>query len=236
MRWHDYQENVADFFRELGCEAEVDAQVQGARARHKIDVWVTFSRFGFEHKWVIECKLYSKPVPKEKILALKGVVDDVGADRGILIAEAGCQPGAHAAAQSTNIELLTFTELCGRAKADLLFIVFKKLAERTILLYESIHELFWPEPEPWYSTPRPGVDEEGYRTQSGKLAMLKFKMEQAKLGQFPVVLGATYTPKEKLIVARDLEEVVEKAGKIIEEVENWYKVQEAAVRKLEGES
>lgn len=236
MRWRDYQEDVAKFFRQLDCDAKVDARVQGARARHNIDVWVTFSRFGLEHKWAIECKLYNKPVPKEKVLALKGVVDDVGADRGILIAESGYQPGGHAAAQSTNIELLTFAELRERAKTDLLASVFKKLEERIVLLSESIHELFWPEPEPWYSTPRPGVDEERYWAQSGKLAMLKFKMEQVKLGRFPVVLGATYTPEEKLIVARNLEEVVEKAGQIVEGVEKWYKVQEAAVRKLKDGS
>lgn len=50
MRWRDYQEDVAEFFRELGCDAEVDAQVQGTRASHKVDVWVTFHRFGLEHK------------------------------------------------------------------------------------------------------------------------------------------------------------------------------------------
>jgi len=234
MRWRDYQENVAEFFRHLGCEAKVDARVQGARARHNIDVWVTFSSLGFEHKWVIECKLYNRSIPKEKVLALKGVVDDVGADRGILIAESGCQPGAHAAAQSTNIDLLTLDELRERAKTDMLSHVCSKLEEKILLLQESIHKLFWPEPEPWFSTPRPGVDEYGVWTQTGKLAMLKLTMEQVKLGRFPVVVGATYTPQEKLIVARDLGEFVEKAGQIIEEVEKWANVQEAAIRKLEG--
>lgn len=236
MRWRDYQEDVAEFFRKLGCDAEVDARVQGARANHKIDVWVTFHRFGLEHKWAIECKLYNRPIPKEKVLTLKGVVDDVGADRGILIAESGCQPGAHAVAQSSNIELLTFNELREGAKTDLLFSIFNKLEEKVILLFKSIYKLFWSEPEPWYSTPRPGVNEDGVWVQTGKLSLLKLKMEEVKLGRFPVVVGATYEPQEKLIVAHDLEEFVEKAGHIIEEVEKWFKVQEAAIRKLEGRS
>lgn len=46
-------------------------------------------------------------------------------------------------------------------------------------------------------------------------------MEHVRLGRFPIVLGATYTPREKLIVACNLEEFVEKAGQIIEEVEKW---------------
>jgi len=234
MTWRDYQEDVAEFFRLLGCDAKVDTRIQGARARHKVDVWVTFSRFGFEHKWVVECKLYNRSIPKEKVLALKGIVDDVGADRGILIAESGCQPAAYAAAQSTNVELLTFVELRECAKTDLLSSIFKKLEERTVLLFESIYKLFWPEPEPWYSTPRPGVDEDGVWSQTGKLAMLKLHMEEVKLGRFPVVVGATYTPQEKLTFAHNLEEFVEKAGQIIEEVEKWVKVQEAAIRKLKS--
>jgi len=233
MTWREYQEEAAKLFRQLNCNAKVDARVQGARARHKIDVWVTFSRFGLEHKWVIECKLYNRPIPKEKVLALKGVVDDVGADRGILIAESGCQPGAHAAAQSTNIELLTLAELHERAKMDLLTNVLNKLEEKTILLFELIYELFWPKPKPWYSTPRLGVDENGVWDQGGKISLIKSQIERVKLGRFPVLVGMTRTPREKWIVAHSLEEFVEKAGQIIEEVEKWVKVQEAAIRKLE---
>ncbi|MFC2019313.1 restriction endonuclease [Chloroflexota bacterium] len=234
MTWRDYQENAAKLFTQLGCNTEIDATVQGARAHHNIDVWVTFNRFGLEHKWVIECKLYNRRIPKEKVLVLQGVVNDVGADRGILIAESGYQYGAYDAAQSTNIDLLTLDELRERAKMDLLSNIFYKLEEKTILLIELIHKLFWPEPEPWYSTPRPGVDEDGMWTQVGKLAMLKRNMEQVRLSRFPVVVGATYTPQEKLVFARNLDEFVEKAGQTFEEVEKWAKVQEVAIRKLEG--
>ena len=94
MDWKQYQEETAKFFRSLGCEAEVEAKVAGARAEHSIDVWVRFKRFGLESRWAIECKHWNSSVPKEKVLVLKSLVEDVGADRGILISAAGFQSGA----------------------------------------------------------------------------------------------------------------------------------------------
>ncbi len=49
MRWRDYQENVTALFPELDCDAEVGAQVPGAKSGHKVDIWVTFHRFGLKH-------------------------------------------------------------------------------------------------------------------------------------------------------------------------------------------
>jgi len=233
MTWRDYQEDVAKFFRELGCDAEVDARVQGARASHKIDVWVTFHRFGLEHKWAIECKQYKRPIPKEKVLALKGVIDDIGADRGVLIAESRFQPGATNAALSTNISLLTFTELRELAKTDLLSSVLIKLEDKAERLSDLLMDLFWPEPEPWYSTPRPGVDEEGYFDKHAELRFLIFQLERARKDRFPIPIGATYEPQEKLIFAHNLEELVEWVGPTLEKIEKWVKAQEAAIRNLE---
>ena len=82
--WRSYQKEAARFFRELGCIVETDASVQGARARHDIDVWVRFAHFGIQQAWVIECKLWKRRVHKEKILTVKSIVEDVGADRGVL--------------------------------------------------------------------------------------------------------------------------------------------------------
>lgn len=153
--------------------------------------------------------------------------------RGVLIAEAGFQPAATNAALSTNISLLTFAKLRELAKIDLLSGVLRKIEEKAELLSNLLHELFWPEPEPWYSIPRPGVDEEGYFDKAGELSFLKFKLEQARKGKFPIVIGATYEPREKLIVAHNLKELVEKAGQTLEKIEKWVKEQETAVRNLE---
>lgn len=105
--WREYQEEVAAFFRMQGCNAEVEKIVQGVRAKHEVDVHVTFHRSGIECTWVVECKLWKSKVPKEKVMVLKSIVEDVGADRGIIISEKGFQSGALDAVRDSNITLVT---------------------------------------------------------------------------------------------------------------------------------
>src|SRR5260221_7133744 len=105
--WRQYQVAVAEFFRGRGCTAEVNKSVVGVRATHNVDVFVSFVRNGVLCKWIVECKLWNSKVPKEKVLALKQIVEDVGADRGILFSERGLQPGAHDAARHSNLTLVS---------------------------------------------------------------------------------------------------------------------------------
>jgi hypothetical protein len=108
--WKEYQEETAAFFRRQGCSADVELKVKGVRAEHAVDVYVTFPRHGIKCTWIVECKLWRSRVPKEKVLALKSIVDDIGADRGIIISEEGFQSGAYDAARNTNITLVTSLE------------------------------------------------------------------------------------------------------------------------------
>ena len=108
--WRDYQGAVAEVFRQLGCSAEVDKTVTGARGQHDIDVYVTFEKFGHECRWIIECKLWSRPVPRSHVHTLHNIVQNIGADRGLIFSETGFQSGARTAAQNTNILLQTSLE------------------------------------------------------------------------------------------------------------------------------
>jgi restriction endonuclease len=105
--WREYQEAVAAFFKERGCTASVEARITGARAEHRIDVYVTLRQHGIECRWIVECKLWKKHVEKENVLTLKAIVEDVGADRGIIFCENGFQAGARDATRYTNILLVT---------------------------------------------------------------------------------------------------------------------------------
>jgi hypothetical protein len=111
MTWNDFQEITAQIFRQLGCAAETDKRIDGARSHHDIDVYVTFRSHGFDVKWIIECKYWDTNIPQEKILALRAIVEDVGADKGIVITKTGFQPASILSSNNTNIHLLTFAEL-----------------------------------------------------------------------------------------------------------------------------
>lgn len=103
--WRDYQRAAAKIFRDLGCTVEIGAKIDGARGTHEIDVYVTFIQHGIECHWAIECKLWKTRVKKRNVMEFKGVVDDIGADRGIMFSEKGFQQGALQVARHTNILL-----------------------------------------------------------------------------------------------------------------------------------
>jgi Restriction endonuclease len=119
MKWRDYQEQTAQLFRSLGYQAVTDQQLTGARGKHKIDVVIRFSKHAFSCLWIIECKLWARNVPKEKVLALQSIVEDVGADKGIMLSEKGFQSGCFACASRTNILLSSLSKLRGTHQEDL---------------------------------------------------------------------------------------------------------------------
>jgi hypothetical protein len=129
--WRHYQEETAAAFRRLGFDAVVDYTAQGVRARHDVDVYVSFQQQGIPCTWVVECKLWTARVPKEKVLALKSIVDDLGADRGIIVSEVGFQSGAYDAARGTNITLVTSLdefERTARARAPIAQLTLEETA------------------------------------------------------------------------------------------------------------
>jgi hypothetical protein len=48
-----------------------------------------------------QCKDWNSAIPKEKVLALKSVVEDVGVDRSVLISTAGFQRGLELASKKS---------------------------------------------------------------------------------------------------------------------------------------
>ena len=161
MDWKKYEQQAAEFFRSLGCHVEIGATIKGARAKHKIDVWVVFTRFGIETKWVVDCKFWRKPVTKEKVLALTGVAQDVGADRGVLVSQRGFQAGAVRAAEHTNVTLTSLEDLKRTAQNDLILSALQTLETKAIAVRYGLHELYSSErtgPGSITAKPLPGVD------------------------------------------------------------------------------
>jgi hypothetical protein len=111
MQWSEYQIKAAEFFSSLGLKSEIEYRVEGARGVHVIDVYVAGSYGGIAFNWVVECKAWKSNIPKEKVMVLSSIVQDVGADRGFLLSEVGFQSGALLAARSSNITLTSLADL-----------------------------------------------------------------------------------------------------------------------------
>ena len=64
------------------------------------------------------------------MLALRQIVAEVGADRGILLSEAGFQSVAVEAARLTNVHVTSLLDLRGTASADIIAMRLRELFDR----------------------------------------------------------------------------------------------------------
>lgn len=143
--WRDYQEEAAAFFRSIDLSAETDKTIIGVRTSHDVDVLVKSQHYGFEITWIVECKQWKSPVSKLHVLGLREIVADVGADRGILLSEAGFQRGAKEAASLTNVQVTSLAEMRQTTEQRLDAMHLQDLFDRV----EDCHDRYWNIPKSW---------------------------------------------------------------------------------------
>ena len=123
--WREFQEEVAALFNGIdGCTALVDQSVSCRFGTVQIDVLATFQAapmgdrgHGLEFPVVVECKFWKRKIPREKILVLKAIVDELGAGKGFLVTDVGVQKGvADVVEACPNLEAVTFKELKERLR------------------------------------------------------------------------------------------------------------------------
>jgi hypothetical protein len=129
-----YQVEASEFFQSLGLITKVEADIVGVRGQHRVDVWVTGKIHAFSVQWLIECKDWKSNVPKEKVLALQAIVQDIGADRGFLLSEKGFQAGAVRCATNTNITLTSLQDLRDSTKSYISGAALAEMSRRIAIL------------------------------------------------------------------------------------------------------
>lgn len=113
--------------------------MQGVRTSNNIDVVAKFLALGSEVTWIVECKKWNTAVPQEKAQAFRTVVEDLGVDRGLLVAESGFQSGAHAAVKNSNVHLMTLSQLKKNVRAVLDVVRISDFTARIALA----HHRYW---------------------------------------------------------------------------------------------
>ena len=141
--WSDYQEEAASLFRSMGLDASTNVIIHGVRTKHDVDVLVKSHHAGFDVTWLVECKYWKSPVSKLHVLALREIVADTGADRGILLCEAGFQSGAVEAANLTNVQVTSLENLRSTAGADISAMRLRELYDRV----ETCRAQYWDIPK-----------------------------------------------------------------------------------------
>lgn len=180
--WKDYQEQAAEFFRSLGLEANTDVTIQGVRTKHDVDVLVKSRLYGFSLTWIVECKHWKDAVSKLHVLALREIVSDTGADRGILLSEAGFQSGAIEAANLTNVQVTSLADLNVTAREQI-------SAVRLRELYDSVEQCkarYWeiPKRKRIADDLRPEVGVIGY-SGTQVIEICRDLLSRASLGLYP---------------------------------------------------
>ncbi|GKY88124.1 restriction endonuclease [Sinisalibacter aestuarii] len=210
--WKDYQDNAAEFFRSLGLSAETDVSIKGVRTSHDVDVVVRSKHVGFETLWLVECKLWKSPVSKLHILALREIVHDTGADRGIVLSESGFQSGAVEAANLTNVQVTSLAKLTEETSQDVFAMRLRELFDRM----ETCRETYW-EMDKGYRI------EQGLRPETGGygysaifvMDTCKELLSRAIRGRFPVEPGTI----PAMFFLPDLPATFRSAGEVVEALE-----------------
>lgn len=114
--WEQYQHRAAELLGQLGFTTKVNDPLRAPNGVvHRVDVSARMVVAGVPMLWVTECKLWNRAITKEKVSALKDIVNDLGADRGLLMSEKGFQSGAVRLAATKNITLSSIDELRANA-------------------------------------------------------------------------------------------------------------------------
>jgi hypothetical protein len=120
-QWELYQHQAAELLRELGFTADVNVGIEEPNGTvHAIDVAARRTIAGVDLLWVVECKLWNKPVDIGPVRQLRGLLIDLGADHGLLMSESGFQSGAVMAAREKNITLTSLADLRANAADEIL--------------------------------------------------------------------------------------------------------------------
>ena len=112
--WREFEKLAADIQRQLapGARVETNIKLQGKRSgiERQIDIFVQQTVGQYEIRIIIDCKDYKKPVDVKDIEAFMGMVEDVGANKGAMIAATGFTSTAKQRAKDAGIDLYQLVE------------------------------------------------------------------------------------------------------------------------------
>jgi hypothetical protein len=228
--WSDYQEEVALFFRSLGLTAETNATIEGVRTSHNVDVMVRTKHAGIAITWLVECKHWKDRVTKEKVLALRSIIDDTGADRAFIMAESGYQSGALEAPRLTNTTLTSLQDL----KETLAYEVGMAKLDSIWIRCESCRERYWSisKQDRIDLGLRPDAGAFGY---SGDIVIkaVEGTLQGVRFGGFPVAYDRTWSALNSYGGRRG-QPIERLEGIVCETPGKLFDVLDAELRELEG--
>lgn len=101
-----FELKLMELFKKMGYDVIHNAKKVGrSGVEHQIDVLAEYRCPLHTSKLIIEAKSYDSPIDKDRIMKLIQIVDDLGADRGIIVTTSYFTPEAIKTAGGHNVEL-----------------------------------------------------------------------------------------------------------------------------------
>ncbi len=121
--WKDLQNKVAYVLSSCGYKTETPKKIQTPRETIEVDVYAE----NWDMNIVCECKHWESNVPQSVVLSFRTAVNDIGANKGIIIAKNGFQKGSYQSVVNTNIELRSWNAFLLEYTNKYLVVHIKKL-------------------------------------------------------------------------------------------------------------
>src|ERR1035437_9816242 len=106
-KWREFEQLAAEIQRQLAPDARVETNVKlhGKRTGidRQIDILVQQTVGQYPIRIIIDCKDYKKPVDVKELEAFMGMVEDVGANKGAMVAPSGFTSTAKQRAKDEHV-------------------------------------------------------------------------------------------------------------------------------------
>ncbi|MCF7353329.1 restriction endonuclease [Vibrio sp. CK2-1] len=144
MNWKDYEKDIYQQFKDMYPTAEItyDAKVRGrySKVERQVDILVEDYAAGESITIMVDAKFFGKNIDVKDVESFIGMMQDVGADKGLLITQKGYSKAAIARAHNDpsriELDILNFDEL-------------KKFQGFGALPYSGKHGVILPAPFGW---------------------------------------------------------------------------------------
>ncbi|MFI7524009.1 restriction endonuclease [Nocardia salmonicida] len=216
-KWRDFQEASASFYRDLGLDAATDVTLNGVRGIHDIDVTVRGNRAGVDFLWIVECKLWSRRVPKSAVAILSSIVQDVGADRGIILSSSGFQAGTPLMARMSNITLTSLEQLRMASDSERVEHAYAILTKRCQYIIDAVNlgDVYDGNPDG-----RLVAFKHPHLAFAGRAGVIKTAIDQARAGDWPVTIITIIDDAERYARAEDVADLLELADYAVTRLES----------------
>lgn len=119
MDWKKYEDEIYQYFKDLYPEAEISYDVKQvglySKVKRQIDVLIEQYVAGNRFSIVVDGKYFNKKIDVKGVESFIGMLEDLGATKGILISKEGFSEGAynraHFGPSEIELEILNFKDL-----------------------------------------------------------------------------------------------------------------------------